>query len=415
LTLSPKKSFLGTNLVGFGHGSRGASPVNVKASNTAINFPDYLSATAKTEELHHLKIFQVMPRRMYYGPERATSIDLCVRDLVRASGFADSTCVIAERIENPFEDGPISFFPANGRSTLSRVNHIVRLAAERRPDVIVVQAHLPTAAAIARRCPDTSVVLHSHNYQKSFDSKKSLSGQLHRAFKRHRYGRLTGIIHVSKSCARDFAAAWPDVRIPQAVVYNAFDFSEWRAEAPRQPEILCVSRCAKVKGILEAAQAVVRILPEHPGWRARFILSCVDIEPSYFAAVCAALAPLGDRARIEVQQPFAVVKAACERAAIALVPSKWDEPFGRTALEAHAGGAALISSGTGGLKEASGEHALYLPEVSADAIAEAIATLIASPELRAKLAEEGARWGRERFSIGGQAERSDSFLASLRG
>ena len=73
-----------------------------------------------------------MPRRMYYGPERATSIDLCVRDLVRASGFAGSTCVIAERIENPFGDCPISFFPTNGRSTLSRVNHIVRLATEQR-------------------------------------------------------------------------------------------------------------------------------------------------------------------------------------------------------------------------------------------------------------------------------------------
>jgi glycosyltransferase involved in cell wall biosynthesis len=218
---------------------------------------------------------------------------------------------------------------------------------------------------------------------------------------------------VSQACASDFAAAWPDVRIPQAVVYNAFDFSEWRPAPIREQEILCVGRCVEAKGILEAAQAVAQALPKHPDWRARFILSTVQIEPHYFASVQAALAPLGDRAQIEVQQPFSVVKAACERAAIALVPSKWAEPFGRTALEAHAGGAALISSGTGGLREASGEHALYLRKVSAEAIAEAINTLVAAPELLAKLAGEGATWARERYSVQVQTGNLDRFTAMI--
>jgi glycosyltransferase involved in cell wall biosynthesis len=108
-----------------------------------------------------------------------------------------------------------------------------------------------------------------------------------------------------------------------------------------------------------------------------------------------------------------VVKAACEQAAIALVPSKWAEPFGRTALEAHAGGAALISSGTGGLREASGDHALYLPKVSAGAIVEAIDVLCTSAEMRTKLAQEGAAWARAGFSTEMQSSKLDGFLASL--
>lgn len=388
--------------------------MSVSTSNTALDFPDYSNSQSKTAKPKNPKIFQIMPRRMYFGAERATSIDLCVRDLVRASGFLATTCVIAEKVEHPFGDCAISFFPPNQRSTLSRAGYIARLAAERRPDIIVVQAHLPTASAIAQRCPDIAVVLHSHNYQKSSYNRMSLSGQIHRAFKRHRYGRLAGMIHVSEACAQDFAAAWPDVAIPQVVIYNAFDFSEWNADGVREPEILCVSRCIQAKGILEAAQAVAHALPSHPEWRARFILSRTDVEPRYSMAVRETLAPLGDRVHIQVQQPFAVVKAACERAAIALVPSKWDEPFGRTALEAHAGGAALISSGTGGLREASGQHALYLPEVSAGAIADAIGTLIAAPELRTKLGEDGARWARAGFSVSSQAARSDRFLSSLK-
>jgi glycosyltransferase involved in cell wall biosynthesis len=388
--------------------------VNINAFDTAFVEARDLSSKHRSDDLLNPKIFQIMPRRMYFGPARATSIDLCVRDLVRASRFAKTTRVIAEAVEQPFEDCVISYFPTNGRSnTVSRANFIARLANEMRPAVVVVQAHLPTASAIARRCPETRVVLHSHTFQKSSYNRMSISGQLHRAFKRERYRRLAGMIHVSEACARDFASAWPDVKIPQAVIYNAFDFSEWRPAQNREQEILCVGRCVDTKGILEAAHAVVQALPSHPGWRARFILSTVQVEPQYFASVQAALAPLGDRAQIEVQQPFSVVKSACERAAIALVPSKWAEPFGRTALEAHAGGAALISSGTGGLREASGEHALYLPEVSADAIADAVGNLIGSAERRTKLARDGAAWSRTRFSIESQADQLDGFLATL--
>ncbi|WP_170937336.1 MULTISPECIES: glycosyltransferase family 4 protein [Rhodomicrobium] len=359
-------------------------------------------------------MFQVMPRRMYFGPSRATSIDLCVRDLVRASRFAPSTRIFAERIEEPFEGFDLSYFPTSVRSrTYSRANYIAKVAREQRPDVIVVQAHLPTAAAIAWRCPDVNVVLHTHNFQKSNYNRRSIPGKIHRALKLGRYRRLAGLIHVSEACARDFAAAWPDITIPQAVIYNGFDFSEWRPAEIREPEILCVGRAIATKGIIDAAQAVAQALPSHPGWRARFILSTVKVEPEYFEAVRSALAPLGERAQIEIQQPFSVVKEAYERAAIALVPSKWVEPFGRTALEAHAGGAALISSGTGGLREASQEHAHYLHDVSPGAIAEAIDTLIASPELREKLGRDGAAWSRTRFSTGQQAARLDEFLGSL--
>ena len=45
------------------------------------------------------------------------------------------------------------------------------------------------------------------------------------------------------------------------------------------------------------------------------------------------------------------------RAAIVVVPSRWPEPFGLTALEAMACGAALLCSPRGGLPEAAGDAA----------------------------------------------------------
>ena len=48
-----------------------------------------------------------------------------------------------------------------------------------------------------------------------------------------------------------------------------------------------------------------------------------------------------------------------DKTSISVVPSKWDEPFGRTALEATSRGCATIISNKGGLPETT-KHAIIL-------------------------------------------------------
>lgn len=361
-----------------------------------------------------LSVFQVMPRNMYFGASRATSIDLCVRDLVGSSRYRSTTRILAEEIGDLFPGFSIEPLPSQSRAaTFARANHVARAARRDLPDLIIVQQHLPTAAAIARRLPNVKIILHTHNFQKGYDTTGRVMQQLRRAIRKRRYAQLAGIIHVSETCARSFADTWPDVGLPSVVVNNGLDFATWRPADERVPQILCVGRCAPEKGILEAAQGVAAMLPKYPGWRARFILSDIDMHRSYFECLRTALATCGPQADIQVQRPFAEVKAAYEQAAIALVPSKWTEPFGRTALEAHAGGAALVSSGTGGLAEISGDAALMLPEVTPDAIASAIATLIANQPLRECLAHKGAEHVRAHLGIEAQAARLDAFCATI--
>lgn len=358
-------------------------------------------------------IFQVMPRSMYFGPSRATSIDLCIRDLSLASAFRGSTTILAEAVADPFPGFAMLDLPQASRAaTFTRANYVGRLAKQLSPDVIVVQQHLPTAAAIAARLPRTPVVLHTHNFQKDHRG-ASIGDRTHRAFKKGRYRRLAGIIHVSQACADMFAEAWPDVDIPSCVVNNGLDFEAWNPRPVRREEILYVGRCSPEKGVLEAAIATTAILAKYPFWRAQFILSAVEVDPEYFRRVREVLAAHGGRVLIKVQCPFAEVKAAFEAAAIALAPSHRPESFGRTALEAHAGGAALISSGAGGLAEVSDDCALMLPAVHDREIAQAMDVLIRNRELRQKLARTGAERVRGMFRICTQASRFDAFCVQL--
>jgi glycosyltransferase involved in cell wall biosynthesis len=170
------------------------------------------------------------------------------------------------------------------------------------------------------------------------------------------------------------------------------------------------------KGALEAARASAIALLSRPGWTARFFLSQPHKNPSYAAEVQHALAPLGDRGQLLTDAPFSAVKQAYERSAIALVPSVWNEPFGRTALEAMAGGSALICSGRGGLGEVIGpqdESAALQVEPSVHAMEGAIGRLIDDLGLRNRISAAGQARARRLFGIQQIADTYDRYLESI--
>ena len=99
-------------------------------------------------------------------------------------------------------------------------------------------------------------------------------------------------------------------------------------------------------------------------------------------AAAAGVAMLGYR-------PHAEVLDAMSRAAIVAVPSRWQEPFGLTAVEAMACGAALLCSNRGGLAEVSGEAAVPVDPDDPAQFAAAIVALAQDDTRRAALAAAG--------------------------
>ncbi len=352
-------------------------------------------------------ILVVMPRNMHFGPSKATSIDLCIYDLVRSSRYRETTTVVCEKNEPVFAGVRTLFFPASATSSTRRKILFVEALATGQPvDLIVVQQHLPTAVALARRLP-IPVVFHTHNFTKSLSGPGVLTSAK-RWLRTRGYQSLAGIIFVSNAAKDRFRVNWPEVTTPTAVVPNGFNFSEWNPQVRRAQEILCVGRAAPEKGIKEAAAAVAAVLSRHREWRGRFILSEAATHPRYFNEILGQLQPVSDRVSVDVAQPWSFVKAKCEEAAIAVVPSRWDEPFGRTALEAHAGGCAVVSSGTGGLAEISDNNAIVLPpNFVVEDIAKALDVLIRDERLLSELARRGRQGAERIYGIASVSARAD--------
>ena len=358
------------------------------------------------------KIAYVMLRNAHFGPRLAASVELCVRDLVVHSRYARSTLVVCPPVEPPFEDVEIATIPDPGISgNLGKAWGVAKLLRHRGVDLAIVENHLPAAALLALTS-GARVILHTHAYVKAPSS--ALDG----ALRGQELRLLSGFAFVSEYALSRFRADFPGQRAAQCAVPNGLDMQDWSATKPKDRSILCVGRALRHKGHIEAMAAITRVLPSRLEWSARFMVSdpaAADMEPETVSALRAAAEPFNGRIRVDANVPYAEVKAAWESAEVGMVLTTGPEPFGRTALEAMASGAALITSGRGGLAEICGPCAVTVEPSDADGIAEALGQLLDASERRAELARAGRERVESLFDIRAIARQMDDFIEACLG
>ena len=125
------------------------------------------------------------------------------------------------------------------------------------------------------------------------------------------------------------------------------------------------------KGYDIFGKAIIRILNKHNNWRA-IVIGDEPRQKIFFNHKN--LDHLGFK-----ENSFILNKL--KEVSIATVPSRWDEPFGRSSLEAASRGCALILSNTGGLSETT-NHAVILSEISDDDLFKKIDYLIKNKSYR---------------------------------
>jgi glycosyltransferase involved in cell wall biosynthesis len=91
------------------------------------------------------------------------------------------------------------------------------------------------------------------------------------------------------------------------------------------------------------------------------------------------------------------VRSLLAGAAVVLVPSRWDEPFGYAALDALAAGVPVLVSDRGALPSIVGAPDCVVGEDDVDAWSDALSRLWSDPELRRSRGQAGIERVRERF------------------
>jgi UDP-glucose:(glucosyl)LPS alpha-1,2-glucosyltransferase len=335
----------------------------------------------------------VLPPREGFGPDTAGAIGLLQARLAGVNAAAQSRfSVVVLGVAKPGAVFAVPFKRIDnsgwfGGATSRYARGILRTLDALAPDLVEIHNRPDVAARICRRFPAHRIALFLHNDPRRM---RGASSPRRRAALSRKLGRIICVSAFLRDCWMEGVT---DVRAPE-ILPNSLDLAALPTLLPtteREPTILFAGRLVADKGADIFVAACALALPQLPGWRADMIGADrfrPDSPETPFtrglrrSAAEAGVSLLGFRNHGDVM-------TALSRAAIAVVPSRWQEPFGLTALEAMASGSALVTSSRGGLGELAEGTALIADPEDPAAVAEAILLLARDISLRERLAEAG--------------------------
>lgn len=355
-----------------------------------------------------MKLAIVMPSGCVFSDSRPNSMETVVGTLAKHSRYRDGLRIFCD--EGAADPVALPLHPLpRGQSKRARIKTLVEAISDFGPACVEYHQQIGVAADVSRRLPGRHHVLYRHN------AIRPGRHPIDRLRYDRRYAAFSNLIFVSEAARSEFADTHARFAQKAHAICNPIDATSWLASPEgREPLIAFSGRAMQEKGVDILCEALARVLPRHPQWRAAMALGDWDKHGTWAAPhVARLMAAAGDRVDIRRSAPLGEVADIMRKAAIAVIPSVWAEPLGLTALEAHVAGAAVISSGRGGLREASGPHALYVEDLTADGLAQAIEQLILDRDRRLSLARAGQAFALQTHSPQARATQLDDLRAEL--
>jgi len=355
----------------------------------------------------------VLPYREFFSPGSTGALGLLVHRLATWRDHFAPVAIGPPPPTPPYDDVP--FRPARATwwpptNAARRYGHAVaRLLAADPPALVEVHNRPELAMFLARRLPGLPVSLFLNNDPQGMRDARTPA---------ERTALLDRLALVATSSAwlrgRLLEGVAAPARSP-VVLHNWLDLREVPPSPPeRERTILFAGRVVADKGADTFVAACAAALPHLPGWRAVMIGADRFGPHSPDTPWIQALRPRAAAAGVEMwgYRPHGEVMQAMARAAIVVVPSRWPEPFGLTALEAMAAGGALLCAPRGGLPEVFGEAGIAIDPENPAALAATIRALAADPARLAALGEAGRARARQ-FDLPQAAARLDAMRRQL--
>jgi glycosyltransferase involved in cell wall biosynthesis len=337
-----------------------------------------------------VRIGAVLPPRETLGLRKSGAVALCVRDFARYSRFADGIDIFGAGV---CEYPDVRYRRLTGWRRWWRRDRdaysAAIVAAGADYEMLEVHNRPYLIAAIRRGLPDVKLTLHLHNDPQTMDGSRSSSER------RRLLESCDAIYCVSDFIRSRFLDGVGDAAAKTVTILNGVAVP---ADLPAKTKVIAFTgRVLPIKGVGELARAFEAA--NLPGWR--LAIAGDDPERSLAGLKLRRVDRLG-------QIPHEEAMALLAQAEIAAVPSMWDDPCPRAAIEALAQGCALVASRRGGLPEIAGEAALYVDPGDTSAFAAALRRLALDEDFRKDIQTRGRAQASQKLEIGAATARLDA-------
>ena len=323
-----------------------------------------------------IKIATILPYKENYTFSKAQAAAIWVADFFKFSKFNKNNFIFGstekkDYLTNNYINVPIS----NNKSKFSSTTHeycknFINRIKDMNFDIIEIH-NRPLVFSILSRSLDKKFILYFHNDPLTMKGSKSSKERL------LLLDNVDKIIFVSRWTQNQYFKNIDKKLIQKTeVVYPSIHKS--KKIFKKKNNIVFIGKLNASKGYDIYKDAISKILDLNKLWKAYSI---------------------GDESRerphIKHKRHFELgflkhkdVLKFLDKSEIAVVPSRWEEPFGRTALESSSRACATITSNKGGLPETT-DHSLIVDNLNADELFKSIKLLIDNKKLRKRLQLDG--------------------------
>ena len=328
----------------------------------------------------------VLPPREMFSPQATGAVGLLARIMARPAHGAECAVYGIAPKHPPFADVRFVPVPLPWRPFSRGSRYAIGLVGELRhaaPDVIEVHNEPTIALHLARKFPKIPVVLFLHNDPQDMPNATTPA---ERGFL---LARLAAVAPVS-NYVRDRLLDGVETRARVEVFPNFIDLDAMPAYKP-QKCILFADRTTEAKGADAFVAACAKALKMLPGWRAEIVGAEHTDSGAPDSAFQQKLREDAEKAGVDMLgwRSLNQVLHSMANASMVVMPSRWNEPFGLTALLAMGCGAPLLCAPRGGLAEVMGDAALPINPDDPANIAVNIVALAYDSARRSELSRAG--------------------------
>jgi len=319
-----------------------------------------------------MKIATILPYKENYTNEGAGAVSLWIKDFLRDSRFKKNIFIFGSTTNKYYLTKNyinISFPSIDSKfysTTKEYSKKIIARLKNSHYDIIELHNRPIMVYEFIKKI-DSKIILYFHNDPRTMKGAKTVNDRI-RLLK-----NVDKIIFISNWVKGKFFEGLPNLSENKTqVIYHSID--PVKKNSKKYKQIIFVGKLNESKGYDLFCKALFSILDTHKNWKA---ISIGDEKRFKHFNTHKKHINLGQISHKKVLDFLS-------KSEIAVIPSRWEEPFGRTALEASSRGCATIISSNGGLTETT-DHAITLKILDQKNLELEINKLIKNKTLRNKL------------------------------
>ncbi|WP_440670508.1 glycosyltransferase family protein [Candidatus Pelagibacter sp. HIMB1483] len=319
-----------------------------------------------------MKIASILPYKENYTEKGAGAVALWISEFMRDSIYKKNIFIFGNTSNKKFLTKNyinININTINSRlssTTKEYSNRIIKKIQNMNFDIIELH-NRPIMIREFYKKTNSKIILYFHNDPTTMKGAKTVNDRI------YLLNSVDKIIFITKWVKKKFFEGLPNLSDNKTqIIYHSID--PFKKKVKKNKQIIFVGKLNESKGYDLYCKAMFKVLDFNKDWIAYSIG-----EEKRFQNF-----PTHIRHKSLGQIPHNKVLKYLSKSEIAIIPSRWEEPFGRTSMEASSRGCATIISNKGGLPETT-DYAIKLKKLDVRNIEIETIKLIKNKSLRKKI------------------------------